>query len=100
MKKVEIKNGIIACGGNGEISQESMDKINAFTESVKNTETMSDEEIIKYLWGIIDDIDTYSDVAKSDDKLYRGLVERKQKDRWKLPIECDGYSIKIKDGDK
>jgi len=59
---------------------------------------MSKDEIIEKLWRIIDDIDTYSDMAKSDDKLYRSLVERKQNERWKLPIECDGYSIKINKG--
>ena len=62
-----------------------------------------DEEIerhfglIKSLWKIIDDIDTYGDMAKSDDVLFRSLVEKKQKERWKLPISTDGYSIYLKD---
>jgi hypothetical protein len=97
MKKSCNKNGILASGGNGEISQDSMDKINNFTKSIKKVGTMSKEEIIEKLWQIIDDIDTYSDMAKSDDKLYRGLVERRQKDRWKLPIDCDRHSITIKE---
>ena len=62
-----------------------------------------DEEIdrlksyIEKLWQIVDDIDTYGDMAKSDDALFRSLVEKKQKERWKLPISTDGYSIYLKD---
>lgn len=62
-----------------------------------------DEEIerlfglIKSLWQIIDDIDTYGDMAKSDDALFRSFVEKKQKERWKLPITTDGYEIILKD---
>ena len=62
-----------------------------------------DEEIerlsglIKSLWQIIDDIDTYGDMAKSNDALFRSLVEKKQKERWKLPITTDGYEIMLKD---
>jgi hypothetical protein len=44
------------------------------------------------LWQIIDDIDTYSDMAKSDDKLFRGLVERKQKERFEI-LTSDGYDL-------
>ena len=44
------------------------------------------------LWQIIDDIDTYSDMAKSDDKLYRSLVERKQKLRFEI-LTSDGYDL-------
>lgn len=54
-------------------------------------------DLIKSLWEIVDDIDTYGDIAKSDDVLFRSLVEKKQKERWKLPIITDGYSIYLKD---
>ena len=63
----------------------------------------SDEEIerlksyVYKLWQIIDDIDTYGDMAKSNDALFRSLVEKKQKERWKLPITTDGYEIMLKD---
>lgn len=62
-----------------------------------------DEEIerlsglIKSLWQIIDDTDTYGDMAKSNDVLFRSLVEKKQKERWKLPITTDGYEVILKD---
>ena len=54
-------------------------------------------ELIKSLWQIIDDIDTYGDMAKSNDALFRSLVEKKQKERWKLPITTDGYEVILKD---
>jgi hypothetical protein len=44
------------------------------------------------LWQIIDDIDTYSDMAKGDEKLYRSLVERKQKTRFDI-LTSDGYDL-------
>jgi hypothetical protein len=49
---------------------------------------------VEALWSIIDDIDTYSDMAKADDKLYRSLVERRQKDRYNdTGISTDGYTL-------
>lgn len=45
------------------------------------------------LWQIIDDIDTMSDMAKSDDKFYRSRIEKYQQRRWKTGITCDGYNI-------
>ena len=58
-------------------------------------EVMRLREIIEKLWVVIDDIDTYSDMAKADDKLYRSLVERRQKDRWGTRINCDGYKLEF-----
>lgn len=58
-------------------------------------EVMQLREIIEKLWVVIDDIDTYSDMAKADDKLYRSLVERRQKDRWGTRINCDGYKLEF-----
>lgn len=52
------------------------------------------KEIAIKLWGMLDDIDTYSDMAKSDEKLYRNLVERKQRQRFEL-ITSDGYDLFI-----
>lgn len=45
------------------------------------------EMVIYRLWKIIDDIDTISDVVKSNDKLYRKFVEDKQKERFKIVPE-------------
>ena len=54
---------------------------------------MNKDEIIEILWDIIDDIDTYSDIAKSNDNAYRKLVECRQLDRWKTGITTDGYKL-------
>jgi hypothetical protein len=51
-------------------------------------------DALEKLWDIIDDIDTYSDMAKADEKLYRSLVERRQSDRFKeTGISTDGYTL-------
>ena len=46
----------------------------------------------KELWQIIDDIDTYSDVCKSNNDSFRDMVEQKQKQRFKI-LESDGYKL-------
>ena len=51
-------------------------------------------EALEKLWDIIDDIDTYGDMVKSDDKLYRSLVERRQRQRFEQTgISTDGYEL-------
>ena len=51
-------------------------------------------EALEKLWDIIDDIDTYGDMAKADDKLYRSLVERRQRQRFEeTGISTDGYEL-------
>ncbi len=47
---------------------------------------------VEELWQMLDDIDTYSDMAKSDNQVYRTLVERKQKTRFQV-LESDGYDL-------
>ena len=51
------------------------------------------KEIIEYLWQIIDDIDTASDMAKSNDVAYRNMVEKLQEKRWNTGITTDGYKL-------
>lgn len=51
------------------------------------------DAVIDYLWQIIDDIDTASDIAKSDNGLYRKIVEGLQKKRWRTGITTDGYTL-------
>ena len=51
-------------------------------------------EALEKLWNIIDDIDTYGDMAKADEKLYRSLVERRQRTRFEeTGISTDGYTL-------
>ena len=50
-------------------------------------------KIIAALWDVIDDIDTYSDMAKTNDVMFRNLVEKKQAERWLTPVTSDGYHL-------
>lgn len=50
------------------------------------------------LWQIIDDIDTYSDLAKDNDKMYRSLIVAKVKERFGI-MKSDGYSLFNTDGE-
>ena len=52
------------------------------------------KSIALYLFGLLDDIDTASDLAKADDKLYRNLVDRTHKKRFNV-AETDGYSVEF-----
>jgi len=61
-------------------------------EQNKNTELRG---IIEFLWQLLDSIDTYSDMAKDDDGMFRRLVEAAQKRRWETGITSDGYKIDI-----
>lgn len=40
------------------------------------------DELIFQLWRIIDNIDTFGDMAKSNDKAFRSLTEKEQRKRW------------------
>jgi len=51
---------------------------------------MSEENLkvlIGFLWDLLDDIDTASDMTKGNDKGYRRTVERLQKRRWESGVE-------------
>ena len=54
-----------------------------------------EKQIIEYLWQIIDDIDTASDIAKSNDISYRNMVEKLQKKRWNTKITTNGYKLDL-----
>jgi len=65
-----------------------------FLDDLNDVDRLRD--MVKILWGIIDDIDTYGDIAKSDDKFYRSLVEKKQRDRFESTgIGSDGYKLLV-----
>lgn len=61
---------------------------------LKNVSGISQLKIvICKLWQIIDNIDTFSDMVKNDDKGYRKAVEKEQAKRWKTGIKADGHSL-------
>ena len=51
------------------------------------------EEVAQYLYKLLDDIDTCGDIAKSNDKLYRAMVEKTQMLKALVVSECDGYTV-------
>lgn len=53
-------------------------------------------EVAQYLYKLLDDIDTAGDMAKSDDKLYRSIVERTQSKKGLVVDKCDGYTVQFK----
>lgn len=56
---------------------------------------MTKNEIINYLWELLDGIDTADDIAGDSDKVFREMVNSIQKERWKTGITTDGYSLDI-----
>jgi hypothetical protein len=53
---------------------------------------VTNEEVSQFLWLLLDDIDTASDIAKGNDKAYRELVERIQRRRFEVG-STDGYTV-------
>ena len=69
-------------------------ELRTLIEQFMKEENKKLKKIICELWHIIDDIDTYSDMTKADDKFYRHLTERKQRERFdRTGIVTDGYNI-------
>jgi len=53
-----------------------------------------DEYRIYELWGVLDDIDTYSDIAKDDDAMFRSLVEKAHKRRFEILSGVDWDTLR------
>lgn len=53
-------------------------------------------DVAQYLYKLLDDIDTVTDVAKSNDAHYRRLVEGIQKKKAAVVESCDGYTVVFK----
>jgi len=52
------------------------------------------EFIAQFLWRLLDNIDTASDMAKDNDKAYREFVEQEQRKRFKVG-STDGHVVKF-----
>jgi hypothetical protein len=50
---------------------------------------------VRCLWDLIDDIDTASDIAKSDDIWYRKRIEALVDHRWATGVTTDGYTLDL-----
>lgn len=53
-------------------------------------------EVAQYLYQLLDDIDTMTDMAKSDDTFYRHAVAKIQSKKSAVVAECDGYIVTFK----
>jgi hypothetical protein len=59
-------------------------------EQIKDDRTLNDfsnmdkDKLIFNLWRIIDNIDTFGDMAKSNDEVFRSLTEKEQQKRWQF----------------
>lgn len=51
--------------------------------------------VIRFLWSLLDHIDTLDDAIKADDAAFRDAVRRAQQRRWETGIATDGYSLAI-----
>ena len=52
--------------------------------------------VAQYLYSLLDDIDTASDVAKSNDVYYRRMVEEIQAKKKHVVAYCDGYTVTLR----
>lgn len=60
------------------------------------TDTAARIAAAEFLFDLLDNIDTASDVAKGDDALYRSIVERIQRRRFEV-ADTDGYTVTFKE---
>jgi hypothetical protein len=61
---------------------------------------LTQEQIIQFLFELLDDIDSQSDACKENDKAYRRRVEQLQKERFRCGITTDGYDLYLPCGKK
>ena len=103
MTRADIVRNIINDDGYYYTKHSVLEIVNVIFDEHEAQIKAKDEEIerlksyIEKLWQIVDDIDTYGDMAKSNDAMFRSLVENKQKERWELPITTDGYKLIYKE---
>ena len=57
-------------------------------------------DIAQFLYALLDDVDTISDIARGNDKLYRTLVERTQAKKLLVVEKNNGSGIVLKTDDK
>lgn len=55
---------------------------------------MASEQSAQFLWKLLDDIDTASDIAKGDNEAYRSMVEKIQRRRFEVGT-TDGQTVTI-----
>ena len=53
------------------------------------------KKAIEFLWGLLDEIDTASDIAKGDSRLYQHLVNEQLRKRWTIGITTNGHKLDL-----
>lgn len=56
---------------------------------------LPEHRLIKYLWKLLDDIDTTSDAVRGDNAAYRERVEKIQRKRFDSGVTTNGYNLDI-----
>lgn len=80
---------------NVQITKFGLEYIEKFWEADPTRTVLGDSDTADVLYEIIDDIDTISDIAGDNDRLYRRLVETRIKDRFDFCVS-DGLAVKFK----
>ena len=95
IKSLEDPNNWEVKGDRAEISTK-MDTYKAAADNLIK-ECKTKDEIIGFLFGLLDDIDTADDMAKEDNILYREIAHRIQQRRWLvIHPECDVNKDELK----
>lgn len=56
---------------------------------------MTPAEALRFLFGLLDDIDTLDDACKGDDAAFRRATHKRTKRRWETGITSDGYTLDL-----
>jgi phosphoenolpyruvate synthase/pyruvate phosphate dikinase len=62
----------------------------------ENAEDVDYKKIAFFLYNLLDDIDTISDIVKDNNVLYRSLVEQMQDHKKHVVQSCDGHTLVLK----
>lgn len=79
---------------NVQVTKFGLEYIEKFWEANPDRTVIGDSDTAEMLYEIIDDIDTISDIAGGNDRLYRRLAETRIKDRFDFCVS-DGLTVKF-----
>jgi hypothetical protein len=57
------------------------------------SERWTKDQIIIFLWDLLDNIDTTNDIVKDDNKSFREITNVIQSKRWGCGVYCDGNNL-------
>jgi hypothetical protein len=99
---ISVQIGMAATGmeidfGDNKVGDDILDYCETFWEAEPEqtfvqTDAPDYEAVAHYLFEILDDIDTISDLVKDNSHVYRKMVEHRIKDMWRV-ADCDGSTV-------